>query len=114
MQTRTMQLLRLALEGDPTLPADSADKVLGFLSQEDGHPQQGLLSVKEACAFLGNISRFTLHRIVSDGDIAQVRIRGRRMFNVVELRRYIAARQTRKSPSRAHRKRHSKTTGGAV
>ena len=90
METRTTQLVKLALEGDPSVPADTIDSKIAMLTEDPTPIDSGLLPIPDTCQYLGNISRFTLHRIVQSGDLRCVRIRGRRMFDVDDLRAFIA------------------------
>lgn len=52
------------------------------------------LSVTEASAAIG-VSRQTLYRMIADGEIATVRIRGRQVVRVSEIERFLADNEHR-------------------
>ncbi len=47
------------------------------------------LSAKEAIAYIGNISRTTLYRIVKDGEIPVIEIGSRIVFDPVDLDKFL-------------------------
>ena len=47
-----------------------------------------LLTAKQACRVL-NISRPTLYRLMGDGSLRSLRVRGRRMFRRADLERFV-------------------------
>jgi excisionase family DNA binding protein len=57
-----------------------------------------LLTAEQACRVL-NVSRPTLYRLIGDGTLRSLRVRGRRMFRRADLERFVArpSRQTREA-----------------
>jgi excisionase family DNA binding protein len=51
----------------------------------------GLVSLPETCEILGGISRTTLYRLTSSGQLGVVEIRGRAFIERDELREFIAS-----------------------
>jgi len=95
MECRTEQLIRLAFEGDPTISKDLADDIVSLLKQQRTTSKEGLVTVPGACEFLA-VSRSTLHRLVHDGEVGCIRIRGRKLFDVRDLRRFVVRNRIRK------------------
>jgi excisionase family DNA binding protein len=48
-----------------------------------------LLTAEQACRVL-NVSRPTLYRLMGDGALRSLRVRGRRMFRRADLERFVA------------------------
>jgi excisionase family DNA binding protein len=48
-----------------------------------------LLTADQACRVL-NVSRPTLYRLMGDGSLPSLRVRGRRMFRRADLERFVA------------------------
>jgi len=92
MERRTEELLRCLLAGDASVTKDSIATVVATLNGKHQTSREGLLTVSETCRFLC-ISRTTLHRIVCDGELPCVRIRGRKMFDRRDLNRFIGMRR---------------------
>jgi excisionase family DNA binding protein len=51
-----------------------------------------LLSLKDACLYLGGVSRATLYRERADGRITFVKVRGSTCIRESEIERYIKAK----------------------
>jgi len=59
-----------------------------------------LLTAKQACRVL-NVSRPTLYRLMGDGALRSLRLRGRRMFRRADLERLVARPPTPATEARA-------------
>jgi hypothetical protein len=59
-----------------------------------------LLDANEACRFLGGVCRRTLTNLVHRGELAPIRILGRRMYRRADLER-LARLGTRQHPAEA-------------
>lgn len=59
-----------------------------------------LFSVRDAAAYLGGLSPFTVHAWLSSGRLKRVKIGSRTMLRQSELERFIAAGDGAKGPGR--------------
>jgi excisionase family DNA binding protein len=91
MNAATRSAVSTLLAADPSVKPDSIPLALAVLDGKanapspNGQPaQQEFLTVQEACALL-RVSRATLFREEQDGRIHSVQIRGRKLFERVEL-----------------------------
>ena len=89
MNAATRSAVSTLLAADPSVSPERIPVALGILAGRDplpsGHPaQQEFLTVAEACGLL-RCSRTTLFREEQDGRIQSIRIRGRKIFERVDL-----------------------------
>lgn len=90
MKTSTVRIIRELL-AEENIPKQSVQMAIDICSgQEPPSGKEGLLSIRETCQFLGGLSRCSLYRMARDGDLPCVQVRGRRMFSVDDLRRFVA------------------------
>ncbi|MBK7542305.1 MAG: helix-turn-helix domain-containing protein [Candidatus Competibacteraceae bacterium] len=58
-------------------------------------PEPLLWSITETARQLGEVSARTVQRMIADGDLVEVSVRGRTMVDVASVRRYIENRRAR-------------------
>ena len=94
MEARTKQMIKLAMDGDASIRSDVAEAAMEMLGVgiKKGSVE-GLLSVARACAYL-SISRATLYRLKKDKEIPFIKIRGRKVFAIEDLKKFIAKQRS--------------------
>ena len=90
---RSISIVKAALQADPDITKEQRDAVVAALSAKrvgDKSPSP-LLSQAEAARFL-NCSRFTIWRMVKDGTLHPVMVRGLVRYKRVELEKIAGLR----------------------
>jgi excisionase family DNA binding protein len=84
----TKTIVTAALEGDPKVTSHQLHEVLAVLTSQTSNTDQNkevlLVNQAEAARML-SVSRFTIRRLVLDGVIEAVRIRGTDRYRVADL-----------------------------
>ena len=66
-----------------------------LLGQARVEKNVGLVGMKEACIYLGGVSRWTVQRAVDSGKLACVRIGTRVMFDLADLSAFISSHKVK-------------------
>jgi len=91
MKSPTRQIIRAAIEADDTVSTRQAEAALSILDERpardpSGGPPSLLLTQAEVARML-NISRFTVRRLVLDGRLDPVKLRGLTRFRRQDVER---------------------------
>lgn len=87
MKKNTSQIVRAVLQGDDTIRADQRDTVLAVLSEKGQGGALPLLVTQAQAARMLSVSRITIFRMVRDGQLAPVLVRGLRRYRREDLER---------------------------
>ena len=80
MKKNTSQIVRAALMGDETIRPDLRDAVLSVLSEKGQNGMLPLLVTQAQAARMLNVSRVTIFRMVRDGQLVPVTLRGLKRY----------------------------------
>jgi excisionase family DNA binding protein len=89
MKKSTSQIIRVVLSADETVGPHQIDAVLSILTERpprnpDNRPLPLLMTQAEVARML-NVSRFAIHRMVKDGELHAVSIRGAMRYRREEV-----------------------------
>jgi len=87
MKKTTSQIVRVALGGDRTVRPDLRDAALSMLSEKGQGILLPLLLTQAQASRSLNVSRSTLFRMVRDGELEPVMVRGLRRYRREDLER---------------------------
>ena len=89
MKRSMSQIIRAALAADESVRPDQRDAVMAILTEKrpanDRSVPQALLVTQAEAGRLLNVSRFTIRRLVEDGGLHPVNLRGVRRCNRKEI-----------------------------
>ena len=86
MQEGTKKIIQAALDADVSIPSETSTEIKELLSgrQRELPTETLLMSIPEACAAL-RCSRQTVWRLVKDGELSPVRLRGLVRFRRMDI-----------------------------